>query len=119
MLAEGKGKIGVDGGYSGDIGTLASNGSTRAFQGPWNGLPSTNRVSSIGKRHNQLGSEFILLRRILKVCNFSRELRAGGKVLNPVLSAMRTRRDVKPPRKIGSARMGLDAIFNSSRHMHA
>jgi hypothetical protein len=33
-LADGKGHIGVDGGYIGVIGALASRGSTKAFQGP-------------------------------------------------------------------------------------
>ena len=37
----------------------------------------------------------------------------------PVESAIRTRRDVRPARKTGSARRGLDAIFSSSRHVQA
>jgi hypothetical protein len=64
-LADGRGNMGVDGGYRGVIGTLANNGSTKAFQGPRNGFPSTSRVSKDGKRHNQLGRELSLFRRIL------------------------------------------------------
>ena len=101
------------------MGTLASSGSTRAFHGPWNGLPSTNSVSSTGRRHSQLGREFILFRRMLRVCSFSSAPRAGGNVLRPVLSVMSTRSDVRPARKTGSARRGLDAMFNSSRQTHA
>lgn len=40
MLAEGSGHMGVDGGYIGVIGTFASKGSTKAFQGPWKLFPS-------------------------------------------------------------------------------
>ena len=39
----------------------------RAFQGPWNGFPSTSRVSSAGKAHSQLGNECILFLRMLNV----------------------------------------------------
>lgn len=47
--------MGVEGGYAGVIGALAKRGSTKALQGPWNGFPSTRRLSKHGKVHSQLG----------------------------------------------------------------
>ena len=118
MLADGKGHMGVEGGYMGVIGTLASSGSTKAFQGPWKGLPSTYNVCKENKRQSQLGSEFILFRRMLRVCSLSSSLKVSGRVLIPVESAIRTRRDVRWERKTGRTRRGLDARFSSSRHVH-
>lgn len=118
-LAEGKGKMGVDGGYRGLIGVFASSGSIRAFHGPWNGLPSMSSVSSEGKRQSQLGRELNLFRLMLSVCNFSRAHSDSGSVLIPVESTMRRRNAVNPARNSGSARTGFDAMFNSSRLVHA
>jgi hypothetical protein len=95
MLAEGNGHTGVERGYAGVIGTFASSGSTKAFQGPWNGLPSTYNVCKEKRRHSQLGSAFILFRRTLSVCNLSSSLKDSGRVLIPVESAMRTRSELR------------------------
>lgn len=62
-----KGMTGVEGGYSGETGTLERSGSTRACQGPWNGLPSRYNSCKSGKRHSQLGSACILFLRMLSV----------------------------------------------------
>jgi hypothetical protein len=40
-------------------------------------------------------------------------------VLIPVESAIKTRKEVRPARKTGRARMGFDAMFNSSRQTQA
>ena len=111
--------MGVEGGYSGVVGTLASKGSTKAFQGPWKGFPSTRSVSNDGSKHSQLGSEFILFRRTLNEWSLSSALSAGGNVLIPVESAMSTRNEVRPARNTGKARRGLEAMFSSSRQTQA
>ena len=49
------------------VGGLFRRGSTRDFQGPWKGLPSTNNVCREGRRHSQLGNAFILFLRTLMV----------------------------------------------------
>jgi hypothetical protein len=109
----------VDGGYKGELGmTLVSNGSTSAFHGPWNGLPSTSNVSIEDKRQSQPGSECILFLRTLRVCSLSREVSASGRVWIPVASAMRTRREVRLARNEGSTRRGLEAMLSSSRLWH-
>lgn len=114
-----EGNPGVDGGYNGEFGiTLVSNGSTNAFHGPWKGFPSTSNVSNEDKRQSQPGSECILFLRTLRVCNFSREVSASGRVWIPVASAMRTRREVRLARNEGSTRRGLEAMLSSSRLWH-
>ena len=110
--------MGVDGGYKGLIGVLASKGSTSAFQGPWKGFPSTKSVSIDGSKQSQLGSECILFRRMLRLCSLSRALNWLGRVLIPVESAIRTFREMREERNKGSARRGLDAMFSSSKQMH-
>jgi hypothetical protein len=57
VVAERRGSIGVEVGYAGDIGVFESRGSTRAFQGPWNGLLSMYSSASDGMTQSQLGSE--------------------------------------------------------------
>ena len=110
------GSIGVEGGYDGVMGVLTNSGSTRAFQGPWNGFPSMQSVWSVGRRQSQLGNARNLFRRMLMVCKRSSSTRASGRVEIPVESAMRTRRLVNSARKTGRTRRGLDATLSSSRH---
>jgi len=52
---------------------------------------------------------------MLRVCNLSRELRDSERVLIPVESTIRTRKDVSLERNSGSARNGLEAMLSSSR----
>jgi len=117
-VAKAEGMIGVEEEWGWLATSLVSRGSTKAFQGPWNGLPSTSRISSDGRIQNQLGSEYILFLRILRVCNFSSALKALGRVVRPVESAMSTRRDAKFAMKTGSALSGLDETLSSSRFIH-
>lgn len=110
-----RGIIGVEGGYAGVEGSLARSGSSKAFHGPWNGLPSTQRVCKAGRRQSQLGRAFSLFRRMLMVCILSRSRRASGSVLMPVESAIKTRRFKRPARKTGRTLSGLEATLSSSR----
>lgn len=96
-------------------GTLARRGSTRAFQGPRNGLVSMQRVWRAGRRQSQLGSTLSLLRRMLMVWSLSRSTRASGSVLMPVESAIKTRRFVSSARKTGRTLRGFAATLSSSR----
>ena len=111
-----EGNPGVDGGYKGEFGiTFVSNGSTKAFQGPWKGFPSTSNVSNEDSRQSQPGSECSLFLRMLRVCSFSRAVRESGRVWIPVASAIRTRREVRVDKNEGKARRGLEAILSSSK----
>src|SRR6266702_778186 len=89
--------MGVEGEYGGPEKPLASRG--------WRDT----------KRQSQLGREYILFLRILRVCSLSRALKGAGRVVIPVESAMRTRRDVKCAMKRGRARRGLKETFSSSK----
>lgn len=116
-----EGHIGVEGGNEGVCGSkgvwisLASRGSTSAFQGPWKGLASTRRTSSVVSKQSQEGNACSLLRRMLSVCSLSSAARAEGSVVIPVESAMRTRREVRLAMKTGRARIGLEEMLSSSR----
>src|SRR6266699_2444549 len=107
--------IGVEGGYTGVDGTFARRGSTKAFHGPWKGLPSMHRVCKAGRRESQLGRAFSLFLRMLMVCILTRSRKASGNVLIPVESAIKTRRFRRPARKTGRTLRGLEAILSSSR----
>jgi hypothetical protein len=78
-------------------------------------LPSTRRVWRDTKRQSQLGKEYILFLLMLRVCSLSNALKGAGRVVIPVESAMRTRREVNCVIKRGRARRGLLETFSSSK----
>jgi hypothetical protein len=99
----------------GVMGILASKGSTKAFQGPWNGLWSMQRVCRAGSMQSQPGKAWNLLRRILIVWSLSRSTMVSGRVVMPVESAIRTRRLTRSARKTGKTRRGFEATLSSSK----
>lgn len=82
-------------------------------------MSSTSRVSRDGNRHSQLGRACSLFLLKLSVCSLSSAFSDSGKVLIPVESTMRTRRDVSLERNSGRARIGFEAMFSSSRFKQA
>jgi hypothetical protein len=78
-------------------------------------LPSTRRVWRDAKRQSQLGKEYILFLLMLSVCSLSSARKGAGRVVIPVESAIRTRREANCVIKRGRARRGLLDTFSSSK----
>ena len=71
-----------------NMGDLAAiSGVRSAFHGPWNGLPSTSRRSSAGRRANHAGRAISLLRRMERTLRDVRHASSGGSVAEADISA--------------------------------